>query len=160
MNFVQVWAESAVSGSVADLHPPQKRAEMTHGPAHYFHGTKAQLRTGDRIVAGRPSNYGSGKAAVWVYVTARLEIAVLAAELAVGDSAARVYVVEPEAGVEDDPNVTDRKFPGNPTQSYRSAGPLRVLGEVTGWEPTAVERLAEMRALVQRTRDEGIEAIK
>jgi hypothetical protein len=132
---------------------------MIGGPVHYFHGTKAKLRTGDRIVAGRPSNYGSGRGAVWVYVTARLEIAVLAAELAAGDSPARVYVVEPESGIEDDPNVTDKKFPGNPTRSYRSAGPLRVLGEVTGWEPTPATRLEEMRAFVQRTRDEGIEAI-
>lgn len=133
---------------------------MTMGPAHYFHGTKADLRTGDRIVAGRSSNYGAGKAAAWVYVTARLEIAVLAAELAAGDGSARVYVVEPEAEVEDDPNVTDKKFSGNPTRSYRSAGPLRFLGEVTAWEPTPATRLAEMRAFVQRTRDEGIEAIE
>lgn len=133
---------------------------MITGPAHYFHGTKANLRTGDRIVAGWSSNYGAGKAAAWVYVTARLEIAVLAAELAAGDGSARVYVVEPEAEVEDDPNVTDKKFPGNPTRSYRSAGPLRVLGEVTAWEPTPAARLAEMRAFVQWTRDEGIEAIE
>lgn len=133
---------------------------MVGGAVHVFHGTKAALRTGDLIVAGRPSNYGSGKPAAWVYVTARLEIAVLAAELADGDGSARVYVVEPEAAVEDDPNVTDKKYPGNPTRSFRSAGPLRVLGEVTDWTPTPAARLAEMRAFVQRTRDEGIEAIE
>ncbi|RYH97322.1 MAG: NAD(+)--rifampin ADP-ribosyltransferase, partial [Acetobacteraceae bacterium] len=118
------------------------------------------LRTGDLIVQGYPSNYGSAKASAWVYVTARLEIAVLAAELATGDGAARIYVVEPDSSVEDDPNVTDKKFPGNPTRSYRSAGPLRVMGEVTGWTPTSPLRLADMRAFVQRTRDEGIEAIE
>ena len=133
---------------------------MVGGTAHCFHGTRADLQQGDRIVAGRPSNYGAGKPAAWVYVTARLEIAVLAAELAAGDGMPRVYVVEPEATVEDDPNVTDKKFSGNPTRSYRSAGPLRVIGEVTGWEPTPAQRLAEMRAFVQRTRDEGIEPIE
>ena len=133
---------------------------MTGGTAHCFHGTRADLQRGDLIVAGHPSNYGTGKPAAWVYVTARLEIAVLAAELAAGRDKARVYVVEPEAAVEDDPNVTDKKFPGNPTRSYRSTGPLRVIGEVTGWEPTPAQRLTEMRAFVQRTRDEGIEAIE
>ncbi len=132
---------------------------MVGGVAHVFHGTKADVRTGDRIVTGHASNYGASRPAAWVYVTERLEIAVLAAELAAGDGAPRVYVVEPEGALADDPNVTDQKFPGNPTRSYRSASPLRVLGEVTGWTPTAPERLAQMRAFVQRTRDEGIEAI-
>jgi rifampin ADP-ribosylating transferase len=93
---------------------------MIGGPAHCFHGTKVALRAGDRIVPGHAANYGSGRPGSWVYMTARLEIAVLAAELAEGDGASRVYVVEPEGEVEDDPNVTDKKFPGNPTRSYRA----------------------------------------
>jgi hypothetical protein len=133
---------------------------MINGPAHGFHGTKVDLREGDRIVPGFAANYGSGRPGAWVYMTARLEIAVLAAELAVGEGAARVYVVEPEGEVEDDPNVTDKKFPGNPTRSYRTKGALRVLGEVTGWSPTEAGRLAEMRAFVARTRAEGIEPIE
>ena len=133
---------------------------MAGGSAHYFHGTKVALRTGDRIVPGHASNYGAGRPAGWVYMTARLEIAVLAAELAGGDGSALVYVVEPEGEVEDDPNVTDKKFPGNPTRSYRTQGALRVLGEVTGWAPTEAARLAEMRAFVARTRAEGIEPIE
>ena len=130
------------------------------GPAHFFHGTRAALRAGDRIVPGHAANYGARRRAGWVYMTARLEIAILAAELAAEDGAGRVYVVEPEAGFEDDPNVTDKKFPGNPTLSYRTKAPLRVLGEVTGWVPTPAGRLAEMRAFVARSRAEGIEPIE
>lgn len=133
---------------------------MIGGPAHGFHGTKVALREGDRIVPGHGSNYGAGRPGAWVYMTARLEVAVLAAELASGDGAARVYVVEPEDEVENDPNVTDKKFPGNPTRSYRTKGALRVLGEVAGWVPTEAGRLAEMRAFVARTRAEGIEPIE
>lgn len=132
---------------------------MIGGPAHYFHGTKVALREGDRIVPGHAANYGAGRPAGWVYMTARLEIAVLAAEFAAEAGEARVYVVEPEAEVEDDPNVTDRKFPGNPTRSYRTKGALRVLGEVTGWAPTPAARLADLRAFAARTRREGIEPI-
>ena len=132
---------------------------MIGGSAHGFHGTKAALREGDRIEPGFAANHGSGRPGAWVYMTARLEIAVLAAELAAGDSVARVYVVEPEGEVEDDPNVTDKKFPGNPTRSYRAQA-LRVMGEVTGFAATEAGRLAEMRVFVARTRTEGIEPIE
>ncbi|WP_374431801.1 NAD(+)--rifampin ADP-ribosyltransferase [Tabrizicola sp.] len=132
---------------------------MVGGPAHGFHGTKADLRAGDRIVPGFAANFGAGRPARWVYLTARLEIAVLAAELALGDGAARVYVVEPEGVVEDDPNVTDKKFPGNPTRSYRGQS-LRVLGEVTGFATIPAPRLAEMRDFAARSRAEGIEPIE
>ncbi|MDP3195119.1 NAD(+)--rifampin ADP-ribosyltransferase [Tabrizicola sp.] len=130
------------------------------GPEHFFHGTKVALCEGDRIVPGHRSNYGAGRPAGWVYMTARLEIAVLAAELAAEGGEARVYVVAPEAAFEDDPNVTDKKFPGNPTRSYRTKAPLRVLGEVTGWARTPTERLAALRAFSARTRAEGIEPIE
>jgi hypothetical protein len=133
---------------------------MIGGPAHAFHGTNVGLREGDRIEPGYASNYGAGRPAGWVYMTARLEIAILAAELAAGDGRPRVYVVEPEGAFEDDPNVTDKKFPGNPTRSYRTKAALRVLGEVTGWASTEAARLAEMRAFVARTRAEGIEPIE
>ena len=92
-------------------------------------------------------------------MTARLEVAALATELAAGDGAARIYVVEAEGEVEDDPNVTDKKLPGNPTRSYRARA-LRVLGEVTGFAATPEARLAEMRAYVARTRAEGIVPIE
>jgi hypothetical protein len=132
---------------------------MVGGPAHGFHGTRADLLTGDRIVPGHASNYGTGRPARWVYLSARLEISVLAAELAAGDGPPRVYVVEPDGEIEDDPNVTDKKFPGNPTRSYRVRA-LRVLGEVTGWAPTEDSRLSEMRAFVARSRTEGIDPIE
>lgn len=119
----------------------------------FFHGTKADLRVGDLLVAGRRSNYRPEVVMNHVYFTARVEGAGLAAELAAGESEPRVYVVEPTGDFEDDPNVTDKKFPGNPTRSYRSTAPLRVLDEVADWTRLAPEalhawrdRLAELAA--------------
>lgn len=131
---------------------------MDH-PGHWFHGTKVTLSPGEVLEAGYHSNYGAGKQAGWVYLTGRLDIAVLAAELALGEAPPRVYVVEPLGSFEDDPNVTDKRFPGNPTRSFRSREGLRVVGEVRGWQPTPPERLAAMRATVERMRAAGIEAL-
>lgn len=124
---------------------------MDEGP--FFHGTKAALRVGDLLTPGFRSNYRSDVVMNHVYFTALRDGAGLAAELAPGDAAPRVYVVEPMGGFEDDPNVTDKKFPGNPTRSYRSREPLRIVGEVTDWTrltPEALEawrgRLAAIRA--------------
>lgn len=125
----------------------------------FFHGTHADLSPGDLIAPGYPSHYGSRRLAAWVYMTRLVEGAVLAAEVAAGDGPARVYVVEPTGAFEDDPNVTDKKFPGNPTQSYRTRVPLRVVSEVRDWTPTPEERLRQVREFVERTRREGIEAI-
>ena len=119
----------------------------------FYHGTKADLRDGDLLVAGFRSNYRPEVVMNHSYFTALPNGAGLAAELAPGDGAPRVYVVEPTGEFEDDPNVTDRKFPGNPTRSYRSSAPLRVVGEFTDWTrltPEALqawqERLAALRA--------------
>jgi rifampin ADP-ribosylating transferase len=98
----------------------------------FFHGAKAVLGPGDLIGPGYASNYGRREPAAWVYLTATLDAAIWGAEHAVGDRAGRIYVVEPTGPIEDDPNLTDRKFPGNPTLSYRSRYPLRIVGEVTG----------------------------
>ena len=106
-----------------------------------YHGTRAALRPGDLLTPGRASNYGSRQTAKYVYLTARREGAELAAELAAGEGPARVYVVEPLGPIEDDPNVTDRKFPGNPTRSYRTRQPLRVVREDSGWTPLPPEAL-------------------
>lgn len=125
----------------------------------FFHGTHADLSPGDLIAPGYPSHYGARKLASWVYMTRIVAGAVLAAEIAAGEGRARVYLVEPTGPFEDDPNVTDKKFPGNPTQSYRTKDPLRVLEEVLDWAPTPAERLAQLRTFVERTRREGIEAI-
>jgi rifampin ADP-ribosylating transferase len=110
-----------------------------------LHGTKADLAVGDRLVPGRPANYGSGRIANHVYVTRTLDAAVWGAELAVGDGPGRIYVVEPEGALEDDPNVTDKKFPGNPTLSYRSREPMRIIGELRDWVGHSPDQLQAMR---------------
>jgi hypothetical protein len=111
----------------------------------FFHGTKADLRVGDFLTAGFRSNYRPEVMMNHVYFTALPDGAGLAAELAPGDGAPRVYIVEPTGSFEDDPNVTDKKFPGNPTRSYRSSAPLRVVGEVTDWKRQSPEALQEWR---------------
>jgi hypothetical protein len=111
----------------------------------YFHGTKADLRVGDLLTAGFRSNYRPEVVMNHIYFTALVAGAGLAAELAAGDGAPRVYVVEPTGEFEDDPNVTDKKFPGNPTRSFRSSAPLRVVGEVTDWTPLTPEALQAWR---------------
>ncbi|MBM7520279.1 rifampin ADP-ribosylating transferase [Nocardioides nitrophenolicus] len=123
---------------------------LDEGP--FFHGTKADLRVGDLLTAGFRSNYRPEVVMNHVYFTALPDGAGLAAELAPGDAEPRVYAVEPTGPFENDPNVTDKKFPGNPTRSYRSRDPLRVVGEVHDWTrltPEALatwrERLAELR---------------
>jgi rifampin ADP-ribosylating transferase len=108
-------------------------------------GTKADLSVGDLLVPGRPSNYGGGRRANHVYVTQTLDAAVWGAELARGDGAGRIYIVEPQGAVEDDPNVTDKKFPGNPTRSYRTREPVKIVGEITDWVGHSAEQLQAMR---------------
>ncbi|MGN7702256.1 NAD(+)--rifampin ADP-ribosyltransferase [Cellulosimicrobium sp. 22601] len=117
---------------------------LDQGP--FFHGTKADLREGDLLTAGFRSNYRPEVTMNHVYFTALVDGAGLAAELAAGDAAPRVYRVEPTGPFEDDPNVTDKKLPGNPTRSYRSSAPLRVVGEVTDWPRLSEEALAAWRA--------------
>jgi hypothetical protein len=96
-------------------------ASDNDNPSLFYHGTRADLRPGDLIEAGYNSNYGARKRASWVYLTGTLDAAIWGAELATGGGPERIYVVEPTGPIEDDPNLTDKKFPGNPTQSYRSA---------------------------------------
>lgn len=111
----------------------------------FFHGTKADLSVGDLLTAGFRSNYRPEVVMNHIYFTALVNGAGLAAELAAGDGEPRVYEVEPTGAFEDDPNVTDKKFPGNPTRSYRSAAPIRVVGEVTDWERLTPEALQGWR---------------
>ena len=113
---------------------------LDEGP--FFHGTVADLRVGDLLTAGRRSNYRPEVVMNHVYFTALRDGAGLAAELAAGEQEPRVYVVEPTGAFENDPNVTDKKFPGNPTRSYRSTEALRVIGEVTDWTRLTPEALA------------------
>lgn len=102
-------------------------------PGVYLHGTKADLKVGELLTAGHESNFETGRIMNYIYFTATLDAATWGAELALGDGRGRIYIVEPTGHFEDDPNVTDKKLPGNPTQSFRSREPLRVVGEVTGW---------------------------
>lgn len=126
----------------------------------YYHGTKADLRAGDLISPGRASNYGSRRQSAFVYLSATLDAAIWGAELAVGEGPGRIYIVEPTGPIEDDPNLTDKRFPGNPTRSYRSRDPFRVVGEVTQWDGHPPERLREMRDHLAELRRQGIEAIE
>ncbi|WP_189017093.1 NAD(+)--rifampin ADP-ribosyltransferase [Paenarthrobacter histidinolovorans] len=112
----------------------------------FFHGTKAALRAGDLLRPGFRSNYRPEVVMNHIYFTALRDGAGLAAELAAGDGEPRVYEVEPTGSFEDDPNVTDKKFPGNPTRSYRSPAPLRVVREVTDWTRLAPEALQAWKA--------------
>lgn len=126
----------------------------------FYHGTKADLTVSDLIMAGYASNYGQRKAAAYVYLTATLDAATWGAELAVGEGKGRIYIVEPTGSIEDDPNLTDKKFPGNPTKSYRTREPLKVLGEVNDWQGHTAEQLKTMRDHLELLRQQGIEAIE
>ena len=127
-----------------DGHPPEPEPE-----AHYFHGTRAELQVGDLLRAGFRSNYRPRLVMNHVYFTALPDNAGLSAQVSVllaGDrGAAHVYEVEPTGPFEDDPNVTDKKFPGNPTRSYRSRDPLRILREVQDWTQLTPEALEVWR---------------
>jgi rifampin ADP-ribosylating transferase len=128
-------------------------------PPIFYHGTRADLQPGDLIAPGYSSNYGKRKQASWVYLTGTLDAAIWGAELAQGDGPGRIYVVEPTGAIEDDPNLTDKKFPGNPTKSYRSRAPLRVTGEVAEWQGHPPERLQAMKDHLERLKEQGVEAI-
>ena len=126
----------------------------------FFHGTKASLKNGDLIGPGYTSNYGQRATAAYVYLTGTLNAAIWGAELALGEGPGRIYVVEATGPVEDDPNLTDKKYPGNPTLSYRSKDPLRVIGEVIEWQGHSAEELKKMKDGVERARQLGVEAIE
>ncbi len=130
------------------------------GSPIYYHGTKADLKPGDLIEAGFNSNFGIGKKASYVYLTATLDAAAWGAELALGEGPGRIYIVEPTGPIEDDPNLTDKKFPGNPTKSYRTKSSLRITGEVTDWQRHSPEQLKAMLDTIKRAKQLGIEAIE
>ena len=136
----------------------QKPVQETE--VRYYHGTKADLKPGDLIAAGYDSNYGSRKRAGWVYLTATLEAATWGAELAVGEGPGKIYVVEPTGPFEDDPNLTDKRFPGNPTKSYRTRDPLRVVREVADWKGHSPEQVKTMKDHLVELDRMGVEAIE
>lgn len=137
--------------------PLQNSGVLDKGP--FYHGTKADLKPGDLLKPGYRSNYGEQKKAKFVYLTATMDAAIWGAELAVGDPPGRIYQVEPIGVFEDDPNLTDQKFPGNPTRSYRTREPLRVICEIMGWEGHSPEVLQQMLNHLESLKQQGIEAI-
>lgn len=139
-----------------------KTKEKTNTPIveKFYHGTKADLKPGDLIEPGFRSNFGLQKKAKFVYLTATMEAAIWGAELALGEGEGRIYIVEPTGSFEDDPNLTDKKFPGNPTKSYRTLYALRVIGEVTNWQGHSPEQLKAMKDGLARLKELGIEAIE
>ena len=129
-------------------------------PGPFYHGTKADLEPGDVLEPGYSSNYGGRRRSGFIYVTATLDAATWGAELAVGEGRGRIYRVVPTGPIEDDPNLTDKRFPGNPTRSYRTRQPLRVVGEVTDWAGHPPEVLQRMRDHLEELDRLGVEAIE
>lgn len=135
-----------------------KPLELVLSP-RFYHGTRADLKSGELIAPDYASNYSTRRKANFVYLTATLDAAVWGAELARGEGPGRIYTVEPTGPVEDDPNLTDKKSPGNPTKSYRTRPPLRVTGEVPDWEGHPPEVLKAMKGHLEELERLGVEAI-
>lgn len=125
----------------------------------FFHGTKADLKIGDLIEVGFNSNFGQRKKSQYVFLTATLDAAIWGAELSCGEGSERIYLVEPTGPIEDDPDLTDRKFPGNPTKSYRSLHPFKVVGEVTVWQGHSSEQVKKMKDGLAKLKEQGINSL-
>lgn len=125
----------------------------------YFHGTKADLKIGDLVEAGYNSNYGQRKTAKYIFLSATLDAAIWGAELAFGEGNERIYLVEPTGQIEDDPDLTDKKFPGNPTKSFRSKEPFRVVGEVTVWQGHPTEQVKTMKDHLYKLKKQGVNSL-
>lgn len=125
----------------------------------FFHGTKADLKVGDFIAPGYTSNYGEQKKAKYIFLTATLDAAIWGAELAFGEGRERIFLVEPTGPIEDDPDLTDKKFPGNPTMSYRSVHPFKLVGEVKIWQGHPSEQVQQMKDHLKRLKEQGIRSL-
>jgi rifampin ADP-ribosylating transferase len=125
----------------------------------FFHGTKANLKIGELIEVGYNSNYGQRKNAKYIFLTATLDAAVWGAELAFGEGKERIYLVEPIGPIENDPDLTDQKFPGNPSKSYRSIHPFKVVGEVTIWQGHSFEQVKAMKEGLEKLKKQGINSL-
>jgi hypothetical protein len=137
----------------------QPTSPQVKDPGPFYHGTKADLKPGDLLRPGHTSNFGERKLANHIYRTATLDAATWGAELGVGEGSGRIYRVEPTGPFEDDPNLTDKKFPGNPTRSYRTQEPLRIVAEILDWQPHSPQVLQNMRNHLEELKRLGIEAI-
>ena len=153
----------AIVASIDTVHVPVTLERCDHVEGPFFHGTRFALHVGDQLVAGRPSNFHEGRTSNHVYFAALLEPAAWAAELAMAlagsSERGHIYVVEPTGPFEDDPNVTDKKFPGNVTRSYRTRHPLRVVDEVRDWTGHAPEALQVMLDNLAGLREQGLDVI-
>lgn len=129
-----------------------KKAVLDNGP--FFHGTKAQLEIGDLLEPQHLSNY-QDKKSNYIYFTATIDAAKWGAELASSNSKERIYIVEPLGEFENDPNLTDKRFPGNPTRSYRSKSPLKIIAELSSWERHSDEQINHMIASLTKLREQG-----
>ncbi len=156
-------AEAIAESNDTD-HIPVTCDSCSHVVGPFFHGTTRTFEVGDRLVPGHLSNYHEGRISNHVYFAALLEPAVWAAELAIGlagtEDRGHIYVVEPMGPFEDDPNVTNKKFPGNVTRSYRTRHPMRVIEEVQTWEGHAPEVLQGMLGNIARLREQGLDVIE
>jgi rifampin ADP-ribosylating transferase len=163
------------TGQIEDAPPPSEQ-EAPGGPRmanrsraplrvtgevtewRYYHGTRADLTPGELIQPGHAPNFGNlERTTTYVYLTRTLDAAKWGAELALGDGPERIYIVEPMGPIEDDPNLTDQKFRGNPTKSFRSRAPLRVAGEVTDWQGHAPATIQAMKDGLARLAQQGVE---
>lgn len=131
------------------------RQENVRDKGPFFHGTKAELQLGDLLEPKNRSNFETGRISHFIYFTATLDAAKWGAELAKGTGKERIYLVEPTGTFENDPNLTDKRFPGNPTRSYRSASPLKVVAELATWERHPKEMIEQMLSDLQKLRDAG-----
>ena len=129
-------------------------------PGSFFHGTKANLKIGDFLTIGFPSNYETDRKAKYLYFAGTLDAAIWGAELAMGNGNQHIYIVEPTGEFEDDPNVTDKKFPGNPTKSYRTKQPLEIVAKVVEWKGHTPEVLQNIKGHLKKLEDMGIKAIE
>ena len=135
-----------------------KFTKTVHTPLKqtYFHGTKADLQLGDLIEVGYNSNFGKQKNAKYIFLTSTLDAAVWGAELALGTGRERIYLVEPTGDIENDPDLTDQKFPGNPSMSYRSIHPFKIVGEVTVWQGHSTEQVNAMKEGIAKLDAQGM----
>lgn len=154
----------AIAESDGTAHVAVTFEHCSHVVGPFFHGTRSAFEVGDHLRTGSPSNYHHGRISNHIYFAALLEPAVWASELAVALSGSaergHIYVVEPTGPFEDDPNVTNKRFPGNVTRSYRTRDPMRVVGEVEDWEPHPPEVLQGMLDNIARLREQGLDVIE
>jgi hypothetical protein len=152
------------TGKDKSMHVPVTYERCEHIAGPFYHGTKSVLEIGDELVPGYGSNFQEGRISNNIYFTALVDTAAWGAELATAlagiDQRGHIYVVEPVGPFEDDPNVTNKRFPGNRTESYRTRHPLRVVGELESWEGHSAEVLQGMLDSLSRMREQGLDVIE